>query len=143
MVPPSGFADTVTPPMALPSDDLMVPLNSASAKAGTEIRMAAMAVRFAMMRPRRMGFSIFLVGIARRAGFDGRRRVGRRGNGFDVGDDGVDVRRPEWIYVTLIRYLRPVVRGVPVTMTSRMTSAVPWTMFIDSTGAYCGLTSCG
>ena len=38
MVPPSGLADTVTPPMALPSDDLMVPLNSASAKAGTDMQ---------------------------------------------------------------------------------------------------------
>src|SRR5580704_4064042 len=98
MVPPSGLADTVTPPMALPSGDLMVPLNSASAKAGTETRMAATAVRVATIKPRRIGFSMVLVGVARRAGFDRRRRVGRRGNGFDIGDDGVDLGRLEVIF---------------------------------------------
>src|SRR4029077_2117295 len=98
MVPPSGFADTVTPPMALPSDPLTVPLNSASAKAGSETAIAATAVRLATMRPRRMGSSIFLVGVARRAGLDRRRRVGRRGNGFDIGDDGVDLGRLEVIF---------------------------------------------
>src|SRR3984957_3512470 len=34
-------------------------------------------------------------------------------------------------------------RGVPLLMTSLMTSALPPSEFIDSTGAYCGLTSCG
>src|ERR1700728_2411030 len=98
MVPPSGLADTVAPPMALPSDDLIVPLNSASAKAGTATRIAAMAVRFVTIKPRRMAFSVFLVGVARRAGFHRRRRVGRRGNGFDIGDDGVDFGRLEVIF---------------------------------------------
>src|SRR6202035_4794342 len=98
MVPPSGLADTVMPPMALPSDDWMVPLNSASAKAGTEIRIAATAVRLVTTKPRRMGFSIVLVGIARRSGFDRWRSVGRRGNGFDIGDDGVDLSRLEVIF---------------------------------------------
>src|ERR1700734_345125 len=98
MVPPSGLADTVTPPMVLPSGDLTVPLKSASAKAGTETRIAATAERVATIKPRRIGFSMILVGIARRAGFDRRRCVGRRGNGFDIGDDGVDLRRLEVIF---------------------------------------------
>src|SRR5580704_17519864 len=98
MVPPSGLADPVMPPMALPSDDLMVPLSSASAKAGTDIEIAATAVRVVTITPRRMGFSRVLVGVARRAGFDGRRRAGRRGNGFDIGDDGVDLGGLEVIF---------------------------------------------
>src|ERR1700681_1418664 len=98
MVPPSGLADTVTPPMALPSDDLMVPLNSASAKAGTEIRSAPTAVRVGTTEPRRRWVSILLVGMRRRAGFDRRRSVGRCGNGFDIGDNGVDLGRLELIF---------------------------------------------
>ena len=36
MVPPAGFADTMTPPIASPADDLMLPLRIASAAlAGT------------------------------------------------------------------------------------------------------------
>src|ERR1700722_16185075 len=98
MGPPPGLAHTGMPPMALPSDDLMVPLNSASAKAGTESRIAATAVRVVTIKPRRMGVSIFLIGITRRAGFDRGRSVGRRGNGFDIGDDGVDFGRFEVIF---------------------------------------------
>src|SRR5580704_7365835 len=40
-------------------------------------------------------------------------------------------------------YLKPGMRGVPLLMTSRMTSALPPSVFMDSTGAYCGLTNCG
>src|SRR6516225_6263967 len=92
MVPPLGLADTVTPPMALPSEDLTVPLNSASAKTGAAIRRAA-AETLARTRARawRMACSVLLVGVARRAGFGRSRCIGGRRNGLDIGDDGVDL----------------------------------------------------
>src|SRR6516225_4518096 len=91
MVPPSGLADTVTPPMALPSEDLTVPLNSASAKTGAAIRRAA-AETLAKTRARawRMAYSVFLeIGVVR-AGIDRSRRVAGSRNGLDIGGKRVD-----------------------------------------------------
>src|SRR5271170_684293 len=101
MVAPSAFAETVTPPMASPAADLMVPLKSASAKAGAarQNEAAAATARFATTRPHalRIGFSMLmrLIGLAGATALAGFGRGRRCGNCLDVGDDGVDLRRFE------------------------------------------------
>src|SRR3954468_173724 len=82
MVPPCGFADTMTPPIASPADDLMLPLRMASAAwAGAGAASSATANT---LIPR-------IKDVLRMASL---LRCGR-GNGLEIGDDGVDLRRLE------------------------------------------------
>src|SRR6185436_846184 len=84
MVPPAGFADTMTPPIASPADDLMLPLRIASAalsRTGTP-RSATTNAPTARVN-----------GVLRMASL---LRCGRR-DGFQVGDNGVNLRRLEMV----------------------------------------------
>src|SRR5579859_2680204 len=102
IVPPCGLAETVTPPMALPSADVTVPLSRPLAKAGAAAKMRASAVALARIRLRvgRIERLPLLIGAGRGAGLAGgrRRRFGGRRNGFDVGDDGVDLGGLEGVF---------------------------------------------
>src|SRR5579883_886873 len=97
MVPLSGLADTVTPAMAFPSTDLTVPLNSASAKVGaaTPSAVAAASEATTRLRTLRMSVSVFLIGLARRAGPARCRRGPGCWNRLDISDNRVDLGRLE------------------------------------------------
>src|SRR5215470_3000344 len=86
-VAPAALADTVTPPIFSPAAEATVPLSSASA-AGAVVGTAASPAMAS--HPARIFLMTCLPGC--------RSPSGRRRNGLQIGDDGVDLRRLELIF---------------------------------------------
>src|SRR5437660_12299068 len=97
MVPPTGLADTVTPPSFSPAAELIDPLRSGSSALAAVMKaiIAVSIVRKAMRLLFMMLSPLMLHGSAR-----GRRRSRclRGGNRFQIGDDGLDVGGLEMVF---------------------------------------------
>src|SRR5262245_20311865 len=90
MVWPSAFADTVTPPKTSPAADLTVPLSTTSAARAANADVIAMRT---VQPANAHSFLMALLLVSALPRLGGRRRR----NGFDVGDDGVDLARLEMV----------------------------------------------
>ncbi len=127
-VPPTGFADTVTPPSFSPAAEVMVPLRMASAALAPAARLiaaAVMAISVASRTLRGLVMTLSPVGSsAQRAGLAG---AGGVGIVFRYATIASICAGSKW-------YLKPGMRGVPLLMTSRITASCPPDEFCDSWG---------